>query len=104
MPTGNSTGELAVLNGYMNGGTTADTGNYYQNWLAGSNGPFRGVFAGNFSSGLNNQGSYGYVWSSSFYPSYSNHAFNADFYSSSVYPGSGSNYRDYGFAVRCALD
>jgi uncharacterized protein (TIGR02145 family) len=104
MPTGNSTGELAVLNGYMNGGTTANTGNYYQNWLAGSNGPFRGVFAGHFYSGLSNQGSNGGVWSSSFYPSSSNYAFDAYFNSSYVYPGNGNGYRYDGFAVRCAFD
>jgi hypothetical protein len=106
MPTGSSdtANDFAKLDIAMGGsGLYQDTATAAQRWLAGNDSPFRGVFAGNFYSGLDGQGSYGDVWSSSFYPSYSSVAFSALFNLSYVIPGNG-DYRSYGFAVRCALD
>ncbi len=66
-------------------------------------GPFKGVFAGNWWEGFNDQGSYGFLWSSSADPDWSGGAFDADFYADEVSPGVG-NDRGNGFGVRCLLN
>jgi uncharacterized protein (TIGR02145 family) len=103
MPSGDDTGEFAILNGYMNGGTGADVGNYYQNWLAGSGSPFRGVFAGYFSSRLYQDDLRGYVLSSSYYYYSSYMMLGASFSSSYVDPGSYVDQKSSGHAVRCVI-
>jgi hypothetical protein len=70
-------------------------------WL--SNGPFKAVFAGVWWEGFDDQGDWGYLWSSSAYPGWSDIAFYASFDADGVDPGSGS-YRGGGFGVRCLLD
>ena len=52
-----------------------------------------------YDSSVKAVGSYGLYWSSSLYLSYSNYAYNLDFYSSDIYPG---DYYDryYGFSIR----
>jgi uncharacterized protein (TIGR02145 family) len=62
---------------------------------------FAGVFSGYYNSGFDYQGSYGYFWSSSVFNA--TYAYNLSFNSSYVYPGTSSNYRYYGRAVRCVV-
>ena len=66
-------------------------------------GPFRGVFAGYWWEGFGDQGSDGYLWSSSANPVWSGGAFGADFAADGVYPGL-DNFRNDGFGVRCLLN
>ena len=66
-------------------------------------GPFRGVFAGYWWEGFVDQGSGGYLWSSSAYPDWSGGAFGAGFSAGEVSPGIDGN-RSYGFGVRCLLN
>ena len=107
LPTGSATGEFAMLNAKMNNpsATSPSTSNgtgYYENWQY--TGPFRGVLAGLWNSSFSSQGSFGYAWSSSAYPSNANFAFNAAFNASYVYPGSSVSSRSLGFGVRCLLN
>ena len=107
LPTGNTTGDFALLNAKMNNpaatspSTSSGTG-YYQNWQ--NTGPFKGVFSGNWYVSFNYQGSDGDFWSRSAYPSNANNAFFANFYSSYVFPGADNDYRSSGFGVRCLLN
>lgn len=73
-------------------------------WL--NTGAFKGVFAGSWNDSFSIQGSGGYLWSRSVYPSSSNayYAFDAVFYSNNVYPGTEYDTRSHGFAVRCLLN
>ena len=90
LPTSNG-GEFTALNTAINGGsTTTDAGLIGTPWLA-----QRG---GNWYSGFNTQGSYGYYWSSTQYSATS--AYFLAFVSSSVNPANASLKND-GFAVRC---
>ena len=66
-------------------------------------GPFRGVFAGYWWEGFNDQGSYGFLWSSSAAPGWLDDAFYAYFNADEVYPGINAN-RGHGFGVRCLLN
>ena len=70
-------------------------------WL--DTGPFKGALAGGWGGGFYDQGSYGFLWSRSAHPSYSDTTFNAVFNSDEVNPG---NYegRYGGLGVRCLLD
>ena len=66
-------------------------------------GPFRGVFAGGWWEGFNGQGDWGYLWSSSANPDWSDLAFVANFDADVVSPGY-NGYRSNGFGVRCLLN
>ena len=66
-------------------------------------GPFRGVFAGYWWEGFDDQGDWGYLWSSSAYPGWSDDAFFAYFGADGVYPGNYSD-RGGGVGVRCLLN
>lgn len=66
-------------------------------------GPFKGVFAGSWWEGFNGQGGWGYLWSSSASPGWSDYAFVAGFYADGVYPGYDDG-RGVGFGVRCLLN
>ena len=66
-------------------------------------GPFRGVFAGYWRGGFGDQGSYGYLWSSSANPDWSDGAFYAYFGADEVYPGVNGD-RLGGIGVRCLLN
>jgi uncharacterized protein (TIGR02145 family) len=100
LPTGGSSGQFKALNDHstINNGTTSgltNTGGIQSSWL--------GVYGGIYTSGLGDQGSYGYYWSSTPYGSSNpNYAYNLSFSSSYVSP-TNSYYRYYGFAVRCVL-
>jgi uncharacterized protein (TIGR02145 family) len=103
LPTGNPTGEFAVLNGSMQAGSlaAASTTNYYSNWQFTS--IFRGVFSGSrWNSSWVSQGSYGYLWSSSTYPGYPDNVFDLTIGPSSIAPSSGDS-RGTSLAVRCIL-
>ena len=65
--------------------------------------PWGGVFAGNWWEGFNDQGDWGYLWSSSANPDWSGLAFDASFGADYVYPGNSGN-RDSGNGVRCLLN
>ena len=67
-------------------------------------GPFKGVFSGYWYGSFNDQGSYGYWWSSSTNPDYSSLAFDAYVYPGEVSPGDGGNGRYDGLGVRCLLN
>jgi|GEM_PF-538120 len=67
-------------------------------------GSYRGVRAGFWDLYFSNQGSVGYVWSSSANPSSANNAFGAGFGVSFVNPGNVNNARSAGFGVRCLLN
>jgi uncharacterized protein (TIGR02145 family) len=107
LPTGDISGEFAILNASMNANALApaDTTNYYSNWLF--TGPFRGVFAGTrFSSSWLNTGVNGYFWSSSSVASGANFAFILVYNSSTsaVYPGATNGVRGYRNNIRCLVD
>jgi hypothetical protein len=55
------------------------------------------------SGALVNVGSCGYCWSASPNPSNSNYAYNLLFYNGNVNPAN-SNYRSYGYSVRCVRE
>ena len=96
-------GEFADLDRAFGGtGITASSGeaNIAQ-WQ--HTGPFRGVFAGYWREGFNDQGSYGFLWSSSAAPGWLDDAFYAYFNADEVYPGVNAN-RGHGFGVRCLLN
>ena len=95
-------GEFADLDRAFGGtGMYAYQGPSQSQWL--SNGPFKAVFAGFWWEGFDDQGDWGYLWSSSAYPGWSDNVFVANFNADDVYPGNGS-YRGGGFGVRCLLD
>lgn len=105
LPTGSSsdTGEFSDLDRAFGGnGTTAYDGepNIAQ-WQ--HSGPFKGVFAGNWSEGFHDQGDWGYLWSSSAYPDWSDGAFFALFGAGDVYPDY-NDVRVVGLGVRCLLN
>ena len=91
LPTGvSTTGEFTALNNAINAGSTTNPTGLETN----------GLFqrSGYWSNSFNNQGSYGYYWSSS-----QNSSINARslyFSSTGVVPAN-YNYKDIGFAVRC---
>ncbi|MDR0884084.1 MAG: hypothetical protein LBN05_05720 [Oscillospiraceae bacterium] len=106
LPSGDGTGDYAVLNASMQAGTLspADTNSgYYANWL--NDGPFRGVFSGNWVGGYgaNGQGTSADLWSRSAYPSGSSFASSANLGSDGVYPSFFGD-RSNGFGVRCLLN
>ena len=105
LPTGGNTGEFAMLNAKMNNlaatspSTSGGTG-YYQNWHY--TGQFKGVFAGYWWEGFGDQGGWGYLWSGSASPGWSDGASYASFDADDVGPGD-SNFRGSGSGVRCLL-
>ena len=107
LPTGSATGEFAMLNAKMNNpdattpSSSTGTG-YYQNGQP--TGLFKGAFSGFWSSSFLYQGTSGYLWSRSAYPSSASSAFGASFNASYVNPGTGGSNRYYGFGVRCLLN
>ena len=106
LPTGGATtsdfGQLDIAFGGT--GNYADSGQAnIARWQYA--GPFKGVFAGYWSSGsFYAQGDYGVVWSRSAYPSDANYAFYAGFNSGFVFPGDSYAYRSSGIGVRCLLN
>ncbi|MDR3298061.1 MAG: hypothetical protein LBT19_01675, partial [Candidatus Nomurabacteria bacterium] len=93
--------DFPVLNASMNAGALA-TGaitSYPTGWQP--SGAWGGAFSGNWTTGLTNQGSYGYFWSSTA-DSATNARF-AGFLSLTVRPGSVTGDKVFGFAVRCVL-
>ncbi len=93
LPTGGSGGEFAAL--YTALGSSPAQWNYP--------GPFQGTFAGYWWEGFNDQGDYGYVWSSSAYPGNPDYAFNAYFGAGEVGPAVYGD-RSAGLSVRCLLN
>lgn len=108
LPSGGAVGEFAMLNAKMNNpaATNPDPNNgpgYYLNWQ--NTGPFKGVISGNWRGSFNNQGSFGYLWSSSTFSSGdANVAFPVTFYDGAVYAGISNSDRSLGFGVRCVLN
>ena len=97
LPTGNTTGEYYALNTALNAGATDSTASnnlrsYPNNFL------YSGGFSG---SSANNRGSYGEYWSSTAY--YSRSSYYLSLSSSNVYPGTNTNNKYLGYAIRCTL-
>jgi uncharacterized protein (TIGR02145 family) len=90
LPTGNG-GEFQALNNAVNGGSTSNDSGLRSGFLA--------VYSGGYNSGLIDQGSYGYVWSSTV--NSSTNAYNLNFNAGNVNPGTNNNNKNNGFAVRC---
>lgn len=80
----------------------ADTPHLATGWH--STGAFKGNFSGAWSGSFFFQGSIGYFWSRSAYPSNADLAFGAGIASTDVSPGTNSNSRGYGLGVRCLLN
>ncbi len=78
----------------------AEESKYLSNWYR--MGSFQGTFSGNYNASLSNQGSDGYYWSSTAFPS-SNGAYYLYLSSSNVVPGSSSYIKNRGYAVRCVV-
>jgi uncharacterized protein (TIGR02145 family) len=107
LPTGyNNNADLndfAVLNGFMAGDGAAAQGvftdsKYYSNWLP--MGVFQGAYAGLYwPSSLNNQGSFGRLWSSVAFDA--GNASVSYFYIGSIVLSNGDHDRKAGIAVRC---
>ncbi|GHU08436.1 hypothetical protein FACS189431_4690 [Alphaproteobacteria bacterium] len=103
--------EFSQLNAKMAGYTDNQDSTYQSNYYDYSNnflfdGPFRGVLAGRqiASPSWTNQGTSGYVWSSSHFSSFSATAFGLNFDSWGVIPGYYSGVtRSDGYAVRCLV-
>jgi uncharacterized protein (TIGR02145 family) len=57
------------------------------------------LYSGNYNTGLNNQSSNGYYWSSTV--NSGTNARNLNFNSSNVNPGNNNTNKNNGFAVRC---
>jgi uncharacterized protein (TIGR02145 family) len=101
IPTGGSDGEYQALHDTM---TIANSCSSYDCWNASS--AWEGVFGGYCPSGGSPNGGGGdnaNYWSSTIFPPGKNsgHAYNLYFYSTGVYPGTGSYYKNTGFSVRC---
>lgn len=108
LPTGDYTGEFAMLNAKMNNPSSTNPSSnqgtgYYQNWQHTS--PFRGVLSGSWSKGssFTSQGSYGNLWSSSAYSPGTSLARYVYFSATDVNPNI-FNGRSAGFAIRCLLN
>ena len=105
LPKSNSAGDYAILNTAMDSddGTSTSwvastTNSLYAGWQP--SGSFQGVFSGFYYSGLDDQGSYAYYWSSTV--NSAANAYGLFFYSGYVNPAGGGN-KIYGFAVRCLV-
>jgi len=91
LPTGDTVGELTLLNNTLNGGSTSSPSGLFANGLY--------MYAGLLYSGLFfNQGSYGYYWSSTV--STTTLAFRLYFSSSNVAPATTTD-KGGGNSVRC---
>jgi len=104
LPTGGGSGEFAMLNAKMNNvnatapSTSGGTG-FYQNWQ--NNSALKGVFSGFWRSGsFSEQGTSGFLWSSSVHASIVNEVYFAYIFNNYVYITT-SDTRDYGAAIRC---
>ena len=64
-------------------------------------GSWSGTFSGNWNTGLDDQGSNGYFWSSTV--NSATNARNLNFDTSIVNPGNNDNNKYNGFGVRCVL-
>lgn len=104
LPTGNSSGQFAVLSNAMATGattpSTANNANTRKNWRA--NGPFSGSLAGSYYSSFGGAGSGGNYWSSSAF-SNATYAYYLYFNYGYVNPGNSYDGRYYGRSVRCML-
>ena len=89
LPTGGSSGEFTALNTAINSGSTSTDQGLRENWFA--------QRSGYWYDGFNNQGSFGYYWSSSQYSA--TNAYYLSFGSSYVYPAIYNN-KNSGQAVR----
>lgn len=105
LPTGgSSSGDFGQLDQAFGGtGTSALSGepNIAQ-WQP--SGAFSGTYSGGWSGGFYGQGGWGYLWSASAYPGWSDGAFGAVFDPAVVGPGDDGNVRGSGFGVRCLLN
>jgi uncharacterized protein (TIGR02145 family) len=102
LPTGrDANGDLLILNASMNAKSLSagSNANYNQNWQP--SGAFSGVYSGYYNGGFNEQGTDGYLWSSSV--ASASNAFILGFYPSTVYPGHSNIGRGYWFGVRCVI-
>jgi uncharacterized protein (TIGR02145 family) len=101
LPTGNTSGDFAILNGAMYG-DSGPVGGYDSlhkpNWIR--DGAWQGLYSGYWTTGLNDQGSYGAWWSST--ASSATNAYYLVFSTSIVNPAIYSS-KYYGRAVRCVL-
>jgi uncharacterized protein (TIGR02145 family) len=103
LPTGDSTGEFAILNGSMYNNTlgAADVSTdsvHAANWQ--NAGSFKGVFSGYWIGSFGNQTSGGYFWSSSASTTGNGGTYNLLMRQSDVNPGASGN-RSSGLAIRC---
>jgi uncharacterized protein (TIGR02145 family) len=93
--------DFPVLNASMNAGsltTGATTSSYYANWLA--SGAWGGAYSGGWETGLYDQSSYGYFWSSTVYSG----AYARYLYFNSSFVSPVNSYIKWdGYAVRCVL-
>ncbi len=80
-------------------GQNANTAAATAPWLF--SGSFQGTYSGNWNNSLNNQGSNGNYWSST--ANSATNAYNLNFNSSNINPGTNNNNKYNGFAVRCVL-
>jgi type IV pilus assembly protein PilA len=104
LPTGGSGGELSGLDIAFGGTGQSNTNNpsHHGQWL--DAGPFKGVFSGSFSSiGFDAQNTNYYIRSSSADPSTTTHSLNTNIGLPGVIPGVYSNFRGFGFNIRCIL-
>jgi uncharacterized protein (TIGR02145 family) len=92
LPAGGSGGEFAALNSAINSGSTSSWSRLLTQGLF--------MYSGVWSDDFKFQGSTGYYWSSTAYPSRATHAYTLNFGASGVYPAISVTKRS-GFAVRC---
>jgi uncharacterized protein (TIGR02145 family) len=96
LPTGSGgspTNEFQNLNTAINSGSTSSDNGLRSTWL----GQYSGYYHGSFIY----QGSYGYYWSSTQYPSNTDNAWILAFNSGYVRPGTSNANKGFGWAVRC---
>lgn len=94
--------------GVTSAGTKWDSANYGRHWTLadGTTAAWYPAVGCRISSSgaLSNVGSYGYYWSTSPYPSYSDCAYFLFFHNGNVSPAYYYNHRSNGFSVRCVRE
>jgi len=103
LPTGNVSGDFAILNAKMNdagaSGPSSNSGaGFYDNWLYA--GAFRGVYSGAWWGNYSAQGANSYLWSRTPYESHAGSAYYAFFNASFIDPDI-ANSRGYALSIRC---
>lgn len=110
LPVGGQTGasELGMLDAKMSNpnATQPSSGNRpHQNWT--SSGTFKGVYSGRWvgNNTFDYRGSYGYIWAQpGLVAGVPNNAYVLAMSNSGVYPGTTTNQRAHGSAIRCLLN